>query len=394
MKALVLSGETPSAVAVTRALHAVGFDVTVMAEAWHSPAALSRACARSRVVGVWKSADLERVADEVAADVAVPVTEGDLARLAPVRAAVEHRSRVLAPPPAFLDEASDKTVTSRVAEALGIAIPPQWIVGPGDPAVAEAPAPFPLVVKPARSRLLRADGTVWGGTAAYVADLAGLAAAQAAHAAAGVATIVQRPVAGDALLASVLVREDGAPSLEFVHRRVREARPEGGPSACAESMEPHASLVEPAVAMARALSLGGFPVQFEFRVPPGRPPVLLDVNPRPWGTLGLALDCGINFYGLAARHLLGDALPSPPPPYRAGVVRHYLPFELRRAWAVCFDQPRPGFPGPWPEKSSAAIEWIFSPAGGLVGKLDDPMPAFGDVVRLLARGAARGARDG
>jgi ATP-grasp in the biosynthetic pathway with Ter operon len=134
------------------------------------------------------------------------------------------------------------------------------------------------------------------------------------------------------------------------------------------------------------------PVQFEFRAPPGRPPVLLDVNPRPWGTLGLALDCGVNFYGLAARHAMGDPLPVPPQPYRAGVERHYLPFELLRAWTVCFGKPSPGFPGPWPGKAGAAFEWISSPTDGLVGKLDDPVPALGDVVRLAVRALGGSSR--
>jgi carbamoylphosphate synthase large subunit len=385
MRALVLSAETPSAVAVVRGLYAVGFEVTALAEAWYSPAGLSRCCASSRTVAVWKSADLERIAVELAPDVVVPVTEGDLARLAPVRERVQFRSRVVAPTPEALDEATDKTFTSKAAEALGIAIPPQWILGAKDDAVACAPAPFPLIAKPGRSRALRPDGTVGGGTAQYVPDLAALRVIQATNAALGLDTVVQLPVPGAAVLASVLVRDDGTPSLVFVHRRIRESRPEGGPSACAMSMSPDPRFVEPAVNLARALGLVGVPAQFEFRVDADRPPVLLDVNPRPWGTLGLALDCGVNFYGLAARHAVGDELPAPPPPYRAGVERHYLPFEVLRAWTVCFGDPRPGFPGPWPDKATAAVEWPFMPTDGLVGKFDDPLPAFGDVVRLAVR---------
>jgi hypothetical protein len=388
VKALVLSAETPSACAVVRSLYAVGFEVTVLAQAWYSPAALSRCCANSRVVGEWNASDLDAAATSVAADVVVPVTEGDLARLEPIRERVAWRARIVAPSPQALDEATDKTFTSKAAEALGVAIPQQWIFGARDPAIDAAPAPFPLIVKPARSRVLRPDGTVWGGTAAYVANLAALHAAQRKHAAAGVATIVQVPVRGAAILASVLVRDDGTPSLVFVHRRIREARPEGGPSACAISVPPDPVFVEPALNLARALGIVGVPVQFEWKTPAGAAPVLLDVNARPWGTLGLALDCGVNFYGLAARHAVGDELPAPPPPYRAGVERHYLPFELRRAWTSCFEDPQPGYPGPWPDKGSAALEWLFMPTDGLVGKLDDPLPALGDVVRLAARALA------
>jgi predicted ATP-grasp superfamily ATP-dependent carboligase len=390
VKALVLSAETPSACAVVRSLHAVGFEVVVLAEAWYSPAGLSRWCAKKRVAGAWTPAELSTLVDEIAPDVVVPVTEGDLLRLAPARERVERRARVVAPSSQAVDEATDKAVTSRVAEALGIAVPAQRIIAARETRIDETPAPFPLIVKPARSRVLRSDGSVWGATARYAGDLGALRVAHAEHAAAGVDTIVQQPVGGVPILVSVLVREDGTPSLVFVHRRVREARPEGGPSACAVSVAPEPSLVDPAVSLARAMGLAGVPVQFEFRAPAGAPPYLLDVNPRPWGTLGLALDCGVNFYGLAARHALGDPLPAPPPPYRAGVERHYLPFELRRAGTVIGGTPQPGFPGPWPDKGAACVEWLFSPTDGLVGKFEDPMPALGDAVRLVV--AACGGR--
>jgi predicted ATP-grasp superfamily ATP-dependent carboligase len=328
---------------------------------------------------------------DAAAQVVVPVTEGDLVRLAPFRADVERKARVVAPPAECLDEATDKVFTSQAADALGISTPRQWVL----PAAGggEAPTEFPLVVKPSRSRVLGPEGDVRGATARPVADADSLAAARAEFAAIGLDTVAQVPVVGGGVLVSLLLREDGTPSLHFVHRRVREARPEGGPSACAISIPPEPRFVEPAMRLACALRPGAAPIQFEFRVPSddraSGGPVLLDVNPRPWGTLGLALDCGINFYGLAARHAMGDPLPAPPPPYRAGVARHYLPFELRHAWAAVFDDPQKGYVGPWPGRTQAALDWMFSPGEGLVGKLDDPLPALADVARLIARGVRK-----
>jgi predicted ATP-grasp superfamily ATP-dependent carboligase len=385
LKALVLSADTPSACAVVRGLYAAGFEVVALAQSWHSPAAWSRCCARSRDAGAWKPDQLEALVASETPDVVVPVTEGDLVRLAPVRDAVARRTRIVAPPPESLDHAIDKAFTSKTAQSLGVAIPQQWILAAGNASAGAPDASFPLVAKPARSRVLRPDGTVRGATASYVADAAALREVHARNAAAGVDTIVQRIVPGAGVLVSVLVRETGDASLVFVHRRVREARPEGGPSACAESMAPDPRLVHPAVQMARALGVVGVPAQFEFRVDGMSAPVLLDVNPRPWGTLGLALDCGMNFYGLAARHATGDALPAPPPAYRHGVRRHYLPFELRRAFTVIFGTPQPGFPGPWPDTADAVCDWVFPPNAGLVGKLDDPLPAVGDAIRLLSR---------
>ncbi len=386
MRALVLSAETPSACALVRSLHAVGFEVVVLAESAISPAAMSWRCERAvRVGAAWTSESLVHRVREIAPSVVVPATEGDLLRLAPVRAEVEALARVVAPAADVLDVALDKAAIARDAPAWGVAVPLQAVLDARDRHWNAPAGDFPMVAKPARSRALRPDGTVWSGTARYVPDIAALRALHAEWAAAGVDTIVQAPVTGAAICVSLLLREDGAPSLVFVHRRVRESRPEGGPSACAVSEPPEARWVDPALRAARGLRLLGVPAQFEFRVPEGGEPLLLDVNPRPWGTLGLPLDCGVNFFGLAARHALGDPLPAPPPPYRAGVRRHYLPFELLHAWTVVAGRRQPGFTGDWPDAASAAVQWIFPPNEGLVGRLDDPMPAVGDALRHLRR---------
>ena len=52
-RVLLLSGETPSACAVVRALHAAGFRVTVLAESFLSPAGLSWRCDRADTGGGW-----------------------------------------------------------------------------------------------------------------------------------------------------------------------------------------------------------------------------------------------------------------------------------------------------------------------------------------------------
>src|SRR5262249_1612569 len=101
------------------------------------------------------------------------------------------------------------------------------------------------------------------------------------------------------------------------------------------------------------------------RVPPsGRwaaPP-----PPRQPSAVGIAW--GETFSGRAPGHARGAAPPAPRPPYRAGVERHYLPFELWRAGTVVGGTPQPGFPGPWPDKGAACVEWLFVPTDGLVGK--------------------------
>ncbi len=393
-RALVLSGETPSAVATVRALHGRGFEVAVLAEHFFSPAAASWRCARALRCGAWRSGDLVDLVLASDADVVVPATESDLLRLGPVRDAVERVARVVAPPPDVLERALDKFETGRLARELGdprVTAPVEVRLERFERVQDLDPSDFPVVAKPRRSRTLLPDGTVWGGSAAFCSDRFELRDAHGHFGEGGQETLVQRQVHGAALLVSLLLHDDGAPAQVFVHRRLRQALPEGGPSACAVSHAPSPAIVEPSVALARALGLVGVPAQFEYVVPESGPAVLLDVNPRPWGTLALAVDAGVDFFGTAARHALGAELPRTPPAYEVGLVRHYLPFELRRLFALTFRDVPAGYAGPVPEGGVGAwLSWAHAPGGGLVFRLDDPLAGFADAVNVARRALLRG----
>ncbi len=405
-RALVLSAETPSAVAAVRALHHAGFEVAVLSESLFSPAAASWRCAFSLRVGAWGSEDLVSHVLDTDAGLVVPVSEGDLLRLAPVRQSVERLCPVLAPPREVLDALLDKHGVGRVARDVGAELgaqsgadritgPDEIVLPAGEGVGATSDADFPLVAKPRRSRALLPDGTIWGDSARFCEDGYDLREAHRDFAAGGQDTLAQRPVYGAAILVSLLLDDEGAPLVTFVHRRLRQAQPEGGPSACAVSHAPSPEIVEPVLAVARRLGVRGAPVQFELVVPDVGPPVLLDVNPRPWGTLGLAHDAGADLIGVAARRAVGEPPVEAPPElsacgsYEVGVVRHYLPFEVRHAWSVLSRGPRGGFEGAWPaSRLRALLAWGYLPADALVFRPDDPLPAFADAVNLVRRALA------
>ena len=82
--------------------------------------------------------------------------------------------------------------------------------------------------------------------------------------------------------------------------------------------------------------------------------------------------------------------PEPARPYTVGLVRHYLPFELRRMAVVLLGRRQPGFSGPWPSRARALLEWLHLPGQGLVGRLEDPLPALGDALRLAGKALTGG----
>jgi hypothetical protein len=399
-RALVLSAETPSAVAVVRSLHAAGFEVAALAESLVSPAAASWRCALPLRVGVWSAEDLVTHVLDTDADLVVPVTEGDLLRLAPVRTSVERLCPVLAPPARALDALLDKHRVGVAARAVGARREGDELTGadeivlPAGEKVGESSeGDFPLVAKPRRSRSMLPDGSVWGMSARFCADAYDLREAHREFAAGGQDTLAQRPVYGAPLLVSVFLDHDDVLRGAFVHRRLRQAQPEGGPSACAISHAAHRRIVDPVVELARELDARGAPVQFELVVPDAGPPVLLDVNPRPWGTLGLALAAGADLYGRAARAALGEALDDAIDPlaYEVGVARHYLPFEVRHALAVLLRGPQKGFEGSWPSsRLAAALQWGALPGAGLVFQPGDPLPALADALHLVRRAVLGG----
>jgi hypothetical protein len=103
----------------------------------------------------------------------------------------------------------------------------------------------------------------------------------------------------------------------------------------------------------------------------------------------LALAAGVDFYGVAAEAWMTGTWPAPDLAYRVGVFRHVGSFELRRSWRVLFGRPQAGYNGPWPSRVDALFSWIVLPWRGLVGALDDPLPAVGDLLRLILKGVLR-----
>jgi predicted ATP-grasp superfamily ATP-dependent carboligase len=129
----------------------------------------------------------------------------------------------------------------------------------------------------------------------------------------------------------------GACRAGFVHRKVREFPASGGVSTCAESVHR-----PDLVALARRYVEGGDGaspilweglINFEFKVHPGTgTPFLIEVNPRLWGSLPLAIRAGVDFPGLLWRLSLGEK-PKPVFDYRDGVrMRWALYGELAHAW--------------------------------------------------------------
>jgi len=102
------------------------------------------------------------------------------------------------------------------------------------------------------------------------------------------------PREGDSFGVSALFDEDSRVRAAFVHRRLREYPISGGPSTLRESVS-HPQVLELGLSLLRALDWFGV-AMVEFKVDPrDNTPKLMEVNPRFWGSLQLAVFSGVDF---------------------------------------------------------------------------------------------------
>jgi len=308
--------------------------------------------------------------------IVIPCSEGAVLALEIRRAEIEQVADVLLPPSAILARVLDKRLTLEAAEKAGVAVP-RTFAAENAAALGGCPIPFPAVVKPCRSRWVTSGGNVAGSGPAFAADATGMRAAAERMLDQGCpAALVQEWVPGTGVGVSVLMREGRAAAV-FVHRRLREVHPAGGPSSAAESVAPEPALVDPALALLRELRWEGL-AMVEFRREGTAAPVLMEVNGRPWGTLGLAVDAGVDFPRLLVERFAG-----PPPPYRVGLVRRWLAGDVKRLLLTMRGRPR-GFPGRFPSVGEAIGDILVRGAPDFVFRWADPGPFLGEVLGALA----------
>lgn len=152
---------------------------------------------------------------------------------------------------------------------------------------------FPVVLKPARSKYLKGDQVL--STSVEIAhDPEGLS--EALHNQkwmADIPCLVQKFVPGYGAGVFALYGPSG-PVAWFAHKRLREKPPTGGVSVLSESVPVDPTMQSAAAKLLAAANWTGV-AMVEFRVAGDGTPYLIEVNGRFWGSLQLAIDCGVDF---------------------------------------------------------------------------------------------------
>jgi predicted ATP-grasp superfamily ATP-dependent carboligase len=221
-----------------------------------------------------------------------------------------------------MEIASDKSRTLEFAERQGVSIPRTY-------ASAAEVDRFPVVVK----------GRVDSGRVRYVRSRSDLDAIETQDA------VLQEYVPGDGYGLYALM-DHGVERAVFMHRRIREYPVTGGASTMAESFHDE-KLAQAGLTLLRALGWHGVAMVEFKRDQRDDSYRLMEINPKFWGSLDLAIASGVDFPWLTVQLALGKPL-GPVPDYPDGVRFRWVFDDLMHALAR-------------PEDSVAFVRDFFDP---------------------------------
>jgi predicted ATP-grasp superfamily ATP-dependent carboligase len=367
--ALVTDIHLRASLAGLRGLAAAGHEVVALGSRWSGGGLWSRHV-RGRAVerraetepdALWRA--IERLAAEHGPLVVYPAQERTIDGLL-ARRSLPGGARLPYPGIAGLQAIRDKRRLGELAEAAGIGAPGTM----AEAAAAElrgSGVRLPAVVKPVAPGGALATARPVASAEELAAVLAGLPDDEP--------LLVQERLTGPLVAVALVVDPDGRPTARFQQVARRTWPADAGVSSLAVSVAPDEALVSRAAEVLRGAGYTGL-AQLQF-VEGARGPALIDVNPRFYGSLPLALACGVNLP--SAWHALVTGEPDPAAgdgEYRVGVTYRWLEGDVLAALY--------GSPG-------RLLQRVPRPRVGAVWSASDPLPstllAIEAVTSKLAR---------
>ena len=383
---LVLDGEHRAALAVVRSLGGRGWLVHVGSSVRHSLAGGSRFTASERLLpdplGGTEAycRAVAQIVNDAHASLLIPVTEGStLAVLeqgdlfAKVRIPTSDLER--------FRRATDKSAVLALATGLGISVPPQWSLSGKRGEAREIPLErFPVVVKPARS-VVGSAGSRYKVGVRYANSPGQLDRLLAEFGPLAGPFLVQARLEGPGI-GIFLLRWEGKVVASFAHRRIREKPPSGGVSVCCESIAAPTGLLAQSASLLEALDWQGVAmIEYKHDLRSDRN-YLMEINPRFWGSLQLAIDAGVDFPWYLAQLALGHQL-TPVHRWRIGVRSRWYLGEIDhlvarlRHSSADLDLPSDA-PGVLRTALSVLTPWRPGQRSD-VFRISDPVPSFREV---------------
>lgn len=381
---LVLDGHSAAALAFTRSLGRAGHWVAVGAQkGTFAAASLSRYCKQSfeypastANASAFVAAVLQFVGDNKV-DLIVPATDWTTAPLSLAREQFAGTCRLVLPTQVSLELCSDKYETIQLARSLDVPVPDTWLVRALRDIEVLPALQFPVVVKDRYSARWAGNKAVLGGVQ-YVYSAADLRKKIEARLKDAGDVLVQSFTPGVGVGFSCFAVQ-GEIRLPFQWERIREVDPRGSGSSARKSVKLDPTVAEASLKLVLQAGFEGI-AMVEFKRRPEGDLTLMEINGRPWGSIGLPIACGIDYPVHLANWYLEGMLPPVKLNYRDGTncrravgeLEHLA--NLRRGtppkWPIAY----PSFWGsavrmavPWWPGMCYDDVWLSDPRPGLAG---------------------------
>lgn len=396
-RAVLLGTDTPIGLAVVRDLGRHGCLTIGLGRSRTALARFSRYCIAHAVRERREQALIAQIvelATRHGASYLLAISEGDLLMINRHRPALERVVRVLTPADEQLRAVLDKRTCQAHAEAVGIRVPRTVQVSslPGARDLAEDLS-YPVVLK------WSDPNTVSDRLAAQGLELL---KTEYAH---GPVELLERLARYEAVAAFPMIQEycpgrglgqmfllhDGEVHLEFQHERLHEWPPEGGVSSLCRSvpLSQHREARARSIELLKRLRWTGV-AMVEYRHDPATGEYyFMEINGRFWGSLPLAVACGVPFAaGLVA--VCGQGRPAPA--HRADYPRlqccYWIP-ETKRLLRVLFRRGRIRDPFFKADPATSLLSYLAAPLDPstryYVFQVSDPMPFLADLAAVPAK---------
>jgi predicted ATP-grasp superfamily ATP-dependent carboligase len=311
---LITDGENRSSLAAARSLGRKNHRVLVCSKMLHNISSSSRFCSRRFCVpdplhdGLGYVEAICDIVTREAVDMIYPMTDHSISLLNRFRSTLPPNAILACVPEEKMRLICDKSHLFRLAARLGVPIPGTLhLNGPEELAEQWDRLPeFPVVIKPALSQIPHGDGFISGGVM-YADSPEALHQLYTTRPALRYPSMIQEKINGAGTGLFTLYDKDRHLAL-FSHRRLREKPPSGGVSVVSESVALDAQMVEDAARLLSAVEWTGVAmVEFKRDERDGTAK-LMEINGRLWGTLQLAIACGVDFPCLLMDYLQGKDL--------------------------------------------------------------------------------------
>lgn len=298
-RVLVLDGSQRKSLAAVRSLSKQGYEVLVGDTRGVSLAGWSRYAKRTLRIPLATDAGFAKTLAEFtereAIDVVLPTDDHSMSALTGM--ARVGRASVLTPSRESFALARDKGLTADLARRAGVRIPLTAAPTSEDEVARTLDSfPVPAVVKPREGSGARGIG--------YAEDRPALASTYKATHARWPYPLVQewiRPVIRKVHVAMLSV--DGGVLASFTQQVLREWPVRGGVGTLWRSMRDDAALEATARLVRGSRFTGVTLTEYLYTATDG--PILMEINPRFWNTLELAIACGVDFPALWVAAALG-----------------------------------------------------------------------------------------